>query len=844
MLKKKYLLGALFAGVLALLGGGRVFAVSGNTTTISGGKTWTVCVSTGENYDGSAFVADITKAGFASQVVFGDFDQQGCKTIRLAAGEYTIALNSPMGAGAVSYEIIGENKLVYTIASVVNKYINSYGITHHSVRGSGEETTFPTVFEIQGSCTFNGSSLNITGDTCIDSNGHDWTDSKYIDTGIALFRKDDEVDNASKDFEVYFEIESFESRQEQQATYFNAKNEDAAVYYPGFVIRIDGSTSNRLEITSRKGVNTSSDKKAFKYGITAGETVKVVRKDGVISYSLNDGDFKVLDDFSDFSAFFNQTAFFGASQNTDGTPMRIFKGTLRNMYIKLGKIEVPKQGTATLDSGEQVNAKMKKITGTYDSEPDTSTEDENIKAIRMADALPANFDINNMDNIISSSESEKPIYAWYDNVDSNGIIYIYTDAATMKGGEEMNYMFENMQNLTDISALAELDTSGVRQMNWLFSDCYQLADISPLASWNTSNVSSMNELFYSTAITNVDALETKRHDGKDYVSWDMSSVEYIDYMFGFTENLTDISALASWDVSNVNDMIGVFYFAENLADISSLTSWDTSNVESMSYLFTRTAITNVDALETKRHEGKDYISWDVSNVREIESMFSSDDDLADISALASWDTSGIENMREVFYSSRSLADISPLASWNTSSVENMMGMFYSMIITNVDALETKQHEGKDYVSWDVSNVEDISQMFSGDRDLTDISALASWNTSSVRNMQETFCSIGATNVDALETKRHEGKDYISWDVSNVTNMVFTFDAASELTDISALASWDVSSVTDMEGMFVHAYSIIDFKTPLENWNLNDSVSLRDMFDDVSEQAILPTWYNE
>ena len=51
-------------------------------------------------------------------------------------------------------------------------------------------------------------------------------------------------------------------------------------------------------------------------------------------------------------------------------------------------------------------------------------------------------------------------------------------------------------------------------------------------------------------------------------------------------------------------------------------------------------------------------------------------------------------------------------------------------------------------------------------------------------------------------------------------------------------------MTDMEGMFVHAYSIIDFKTPLENWNLNDSVRLRNMFEDVSEQAILPTWYNE
>ncbi|MBR3377838.1 InlB B-repeat-containing protein [Candidatus Saccharibacteria bacterium] len=347
MLKKRFILGIIFAGVLALLGGGRVFAVSGNTATISGGKTWEICVSTGTDYRGSAFVANITKSGFESQVVFGDFEQQGCKNVKLAAGDYTVSLNKPMGAGETSYEIIGSNKLVFTIASVLNKYFNSYGSVNYETEGSGG-TTFPTVFAIEGECTFHGNNSNITGSTCIDSDGHDWTDSKYIDTGVALFRKDDVIDNASKDFEVYFEIESYESSQEQQATYFNAKNEDASMYYPGFVIRIGGAP-NKLEITSRKGVNSSSDKKAFKYDITAGETVKVIRKDGVITYSLNGGEFKVLDDFSNFSAFFNQTAFFGASQNTDGTPMRIFKGTLKNMYIKLGKIEAPKH-TVSFDA--------------------------------------------------------------------------------------------------------------------------------------------------------------------------------------------------------------------------------------------------------------------------------------------------------------------------------------------------------------------------------------------------------------------------------------------------------------------------------------------------------------
>ena len=347
MLKKRFILGIIFAGVLALLGGGRVFAVSGNTATISGGKTWEICVSTGTDYKGSAFVANISKSGFESQIVFGDFDQQGCKTAKLAAGDYTVSLNKPMGAGETSYEIIGSNKLVFTIASVLNKYFNSYGSVNYETEGSGG-TTFPTVFAIEGECTFHGDDSNITGSTCIDSDGHDWTDSKYIDTNVALFRKDNEVDNASKDFEVYFEIVNWESSQTAQATLFNAKLEDASVYYPGFVMRIRNN-ANDLELTSRRGVNSSTDKKSKYIAASAASPVKIVRKNGVITYSFGGSEPAVLDDFSSFSRFFDQTAVFGASKTSSGAAQRIYKGTLRNMYIKLGKIEAPKH-TVSFDA--------------------------------------------------------------------------------------------------------------------------------------------------------------------------------------------------------------------------------------------------------------------------------------------------------------------------------------------------------------------------------------------------------------------------------------------------------------------------------------------------------------
>jgi hypothetical protein len=226
MLRKAIIAVIAMLGAVGI-GSGNVFAVSGDTATITGGKTWNICVSTGTDYAQSEFVAEITKTGFVSQIVFDDFQDTGCKSVKLSAGDYSVHLLSPMNTGEVSYTV-GTDTLTFAIASVTNKYLNMFGSLKYHVDGQGG-TTLPTVFELSGSCTFRGAGNNITGDTCVDSTGKDWTNYQYIDTGVQLFSQE----NAGKDFEVYFELESYESSQEAQATFFNAKLEDSSKYYPG-----------------------------------------------------------------------------------------------------------------------------------------------------------------------------------------------------------------------------------------------------------------------------------------------------------------------------------------------------------------------------------------------------------------------------------------------------------------------------------------------------------------------------------------------------------------------------------------------------------------------------------
>ena len=393
---------------------------------------------------------------------------------------------------------------------------------------------------------------------------------------------------------------------------------------------------------------------------------------------------------------------------------------------------------------------------------------------------------------------------------------------------DMQSLFSSAGSLSDISALASWDTSKVKNMGQMFYGAKSLSDISALTSWNTSKNTNMSSMFSGTAITDVNALEAKQHDGNDYVSWDVSNVTNMASLFYGAKSLSDISALASWNTSKVTSMSRLFGNTELLSDISALASWNTSSLLTINYMFYNGAINNVDALETKRHDGNDYTSWDVSNVTDMQYLFGSATSLSDISALASWNTSNVEDMNHMFdgatslsdisalaswntpslkntsylfRSATSLSDISALASWNTSNVEDISYMFAGTSITDTDALETKQHEGKNYVSWDTSKVTNMDSVFFGAKTLTNIAGLASWNTSNVTNIKAMFMRTSITNTDALETKQHEGKNYVSWDTSKVTNMANVFHETKTLTDIAGLYGWNTSNVTNMNSMF-------------------------------------------
>jgi surface protein len=141
--------------------------------------------------------------------------------------------------------------------------------------------------------------------------------------------------------------------------------------------------------------------------------------------------------------------------------------------------------------------------------------------------------------------------------------------------------------------------------------------------------------------------------------------------------------------------------------------------------------------------------------------------------------------------------------------------------------------------WDVSNVKDMSYMFRYCRLLEDITALANWDVSNVADMSGMFASCYVLqDITALT----------NWEVSNVKDMSGMFRECHSLQNISPLSSWDVPNVTNTYGMFYNCYANVDITPALShmlgqrdnnNWHTTGSSAIlfRREIDELKAQII-------
>ena len=198
--------------------------------------------------------------------------------------------------------------------------------------------TMPIVWQHAGTCEFHNGSA-ITGDEC-----EEYAGQKYIDTGIQLYN----AANYQKDFEIGFEIVEYtpSAQTESQATFFNAKDPTVST---GVIVR---RSSNDIEINSNSGEQSTSQASKIYLSYRTIEKIVVIRQDGHVKYSINNGDFTELQPPQDLNNIqtnhqFELSTWFGgypdkekAIRNENNVIVsyeakKFINAKFKNMYIKL-----------------------------------------------------------------------------------------------------------------------------------------------------------------------------------------------------------------------------------------------------------------------------------------------------------------------------------------------------------------------------------------------------------------------------------------------------------------------------------------------------------------------------
>ena len=174
-----------------------------------------------------------------------------------------------------------------------------------------------------------------------------------------------------------------------------------------------------------------------------------------------------------------------------------------------------------------------------------------------------------------------------------------------------------------------------------------------------------------------------------------------------------------------------------------------------------------------------------------------------------------------------------ITQWCTGAVTDMSNALGDYLCTFSWYSGAKCSFNEDISGWDVSNVTDMSDLFTGVPFNQDISG---WDVGNVRNMSNLFNgntafnqNIGGwntsnvTNMSNMFAGTSFNQNIGGWNTSNVTNMSFMFNSSPFNQNIG---NWTTSSLTTTYGMFSDASS---FNQDISSWNVSNVTSMGYMF---------------
>ena len=176
-----------------------------------------------------------------------------------------------------------------------------------------------------------------------------WNKVYFRNDGPVVFDGDDIIytdvflynaENANKDFIATFTVNDYTgynptNNKDKRATIFQDMNEQSP--YLGVQFFHD---DNSYYLNVNSSANNADRVKDPNTGYTTGQKVILKRENGIVSYSYDDGlTFTPTVNFSNFTAYFDYPATFGAGLDANKNPWRYLIGTLSDMSVEI--IEPP-----------------------------------------------------------------------------------------------------------------------------------------------------------------------------------------------------------------------------------------------------------------------------------------------------------------------------------------------------------------------------------------------------------------------------------------------------------------------------------------------------------------------
>ncbi|WP_299246482.1 BspA family leucine-rich repeat surface protein [uncultured Aquimarina sp.] len=441
----------------------------------------------------------------------------------------------------------------------------------------------------------------------------------------------------------------------------------------------------------------------------------------------------------------------------------------------------------------------------------------------------------------------------------------------------MQNAFFGCTNLTIADDAGAPDLSRVTVLNNMFADS-GINTTGNLNSWNVSNVTSFYRMFIACPnfnqpldnwnVSNATSLRGMFHHAinfnQDISGWDVGKCRNFAQMFLTSDDQTHLfnQDISSWNVGEfVTDtqnieMYSMFKNAKNFdADLS---GWDVSRVTNFNQMFYNT-------LSFDHNLG----SWDISNATNMQQMFQgvtlSTENYDNI--LLGWSTLGTNETTiptgltfDGGYSTYCIGEaagniLTDASGLNWTISDGGLGCAATdFFITTWETTGNNESitipitgDGYDYsVDWGDSIIEtgftgnvshsyatagihtvriigDFPRIYfnnSGDRNK--IQTIEQWGAISWTSMERAFYG-----CDRLELNADDAPD-----LSAVTNLSQMFRNAFSLVDRkNNIENWDVSTITDMSGMFQLAP---DFNEKLGTWDVGSVTNFSSMFEDASD----------